>query len=458
MNTTEHLVIYTVLLGNKEKLGSPLALVGHNCETDLKLEFFCITDNRTLSSDTWKFIYLDELYLPPERLSRRPKILVNDYFPDYKYSLYIDNVVTFRRLPNSEDLKTDQPYLFKMYRHAFRQNLFQEADAIVSLAYDDVQTIDTQLDYYQNLTDVNSISPIHTCTVMFREHNHPAIIKQGQIWWENFLCFSKRDQMSFDFSVKLSGCNIESLPGYKHENDFVYGTDNAHDDRIKANFDEVKYAWVNRHIPEAIANPKKHFLSDPTAQGELYSKKSDLFEHICYTCKSSLGSYYAPRRNIAENLSGRMMPLRGQQGRCLIVRVADTSNPCQFSEQEFIPAAQAISMFLNPYTINTFEVSLTDVNNQTLVFNREEEQFDTAIILGVREENIELIIKKFSGLMNNRGRLIILTTGVSKIKAIYQAEHYLQEFFKMECRSSLYNTWHDSQANNINNSLIVFEW
>ena len=78
--------------------------------------------------------------------------------------------------------------------------------------------------------------------------DHPNIIKQGKIWWENILCFSKRDQMSFDFSIKQSGCLVENLPGFKHENDIIEGINNAGDNRVKANFDDVKYAWLNLYL------------------------------------------------------------------------------------------------------------------------------------------------------------------------------------------------------------------
>ena len=103
------LAIYTVLIGDKEQLGNPLSSI-ESTETDLLIDFICFTDNRELQSDVWQFQYIDGSHLPPEKLSRRPKALPHDYLSiNYAASLYVDNIVTIKRLPNSSDLATTEP-------------------------------------------------------------------------------------------------------------------------------------------------------------------------------------------------------------------------------------------------------------------------------------------------------------------------------------------------------------
>ncbi len=142
------LVVYTALVGPKESLNNPLDALPAGATTDLDLDFVCITDNPALQSPVWRFMQLPTGHLPPEKLSRRPKALPHDYFPDATYSLYIDNTVSFKRLPQAADLITARPYLFRAFRHARHTQLDQEAFAVAALGYEDPSIICQQLDFY----------------------------------------------------------------------------------------------------------------------------------------------------------------------------------------------------------------------------------------------------------------------------------------------------------------------
>ncbi|MCW8930632.1 MAG: DUF616 domain-containing protein [Gammaproteobacteria bacterium] len=459
MDKINKLVVYTVLIGDKEELGSPLSLLNNTDDTDLELDFICFTDNKNLTSDTWKFVYLENTYLPSEKLSRRPKALAHEYLSDWSYSLYIDNIVTFKRLPQSTDLITEQPYLFKVFLHAFRENLLQEADAIAMLGYEDVNIIGKQLDFYESVLPIDSIHPIHTCTVILREHFHPDVIRHGTLWWENFLCFSKRDQMSFDFAIKQSGCIIDAFPGFKHENDIINGTNNAHDNRIKANFDATKYAWINRKEPEAKNNPKAHYLANTHASGEDYAKHINLFEHICHRYRSSLGQSIAPRRKIANIFDSLLTTYRGKQGNSLLVRIRDQENSQEFLEEEFVPAAQSLSLFLHPYAINTLEIGIDEISETENKFSRMTDFFDAIILFGLRPEKLSLSIEKFIGLLNHeQGILIILVSGYCDINLINKASFQMSDRFSRECHTSVNYSHHDNLSQPIQNSLLCFKW
>jgi adhesin transport system outer membrane protein len=76
------LTIYTVLTGAKEALGDPLAELDAGAPpSDLDIDWVCFTDDPDLRSSVWQIRWLDEP-LPPERLSRRPKMLPHEYLPD----------------------------------------------------------------------------------------------------------------------------------------------------------------------------------------------------------------------------------------------------------------------------------------------------------------------------------------------------------------------------------------
>ena len=113
------LVVYTVLIGDKEPLGNPLEMVT-DFSTDLNIKFICFTDNKELSSDIYEMRLLEDVYLPSDKMSRRPKVLPNEYLPDWNWSMYIDNIVKFKRLPMSYDIELANNTGFILHRHSTR--------------------------------------------------------------------------------------------------------------------------------------------------------------------------------------------------------------------------------------------------------------------------------------------------------------------------------------------------
>lgn len=454
----ERLVVYTVLLGSKEALGSPLSDLLDESDSDIDIDFICFTDNKDLQSDTWSFIYIEDKNLPPEKLSRRPKTLPHLYLAEWSYSLYIDNIVTFKRLPNSSDLSTTHPYLFKAYRHAYRNNLQQEADVIAMLGYDDIDTIHKQLKYYAELMPLESISPFHTCTVIFRNHNHSMVQQHGQLWWEQFLCYSKRDQMSFDFAIKRSGCMVEPLPGLKHDNNLIHNPLNTGKGRVKANFDDVKYGWLHRHIPEAKSNPKAHFLTSQPTQSSIYDKKPRILEYICRRSFSSLGQTVAPRRSIADTLGDQLSKMRGTNGNTLLVHVKNESDPLAFLPEEFSPAANSITQFLPQHSSHTLEVSVETLKNGH-IFSNLEHLYNVTILLGVPPENIRMAFQAFVPSWHpGKGICAILTSGSNELEQVESIRKRIADHFAVNCDVSVNQSLHDNLSCPIPNSLIFFEW
>ncbi len=122
------LVVFTALVGAKETLANPLELLEPGATSDLDLDFVCITDQPQLASPVWRMQPIGDRHLMSEKLSRRPKAMPHLYFPDVGHSLYIDNTVRFKRLPQAADLATGQPYLFRAFRHSKRQHPGEEIE------------------------------------------------------------------------------------------------------------------------------------------------------------------------------------------------------------------------------------------------------------------------------------------------------------------------------------------
>lgn len=450
------LAVYTVLLGDKEPLGDPLINLPPGSNTDINIDFICFTDNHSLKSTTWTFKYLDSTHLPADKLSRRPKTLPHEYLTQYDTSLYIDNIVTFKRLPNSSDLLTSDSYLFRVFLHGNRENLFHEADVIALLGYENIDVICTQLDFYAQFCSIDTITPISTCTVILRTHHHPNLIEFGITWWEQILNFSKRDQLSFDFTVLQTGCRIDYFDGLMSDNELVHTTSNMSNRRIKANFDSVRYAWINRHDPEAKRNPKAHFLANDSASSSDYTRRSALFDYICYKVGSSLGSHIAPRRTVASTLNEILLPYRESNGNMLLVQIQGDQSPLNFLKEEYHPAESAFSLMLNNYSASRINL-ISDLPD--LSFMSAELKYDILVLFGLPPDCCYSFIEKCASILNDSSGLIVaLIAGEGDLALIKNTQNLICSRFATECKVSVSHSNHDDFINLIANSLICFEW
>jgi hypothetical protein len=296
------LAIYTVLTGDKEPLGNPIGRL-QSIETDLKIEFICFTDNPNLKSNVWNCRVFDTHRLPPEKSSRRPKALPHEYLAEHDYSLYMDNICELKRLPKCSDLleAPDTDYVYRVFKHSTRIVLAEEALAISSLGYDTAENLINQLDTYVQYLPLQSITPLNTCTILLRQHNHFQVIRHGQMWWEHILNFSKRDQMSFDFCRLQSGLKLNNFEGTKFENNLIHEHNNAAGDRMLASFDKQKFNRLKEDLLKKQSG--RDINSQSTEQLKIFATtKPNHLELLSYLTGSSLGNFHAPMHGVAQKL------------------------------------------------------------------------------------------------------------------------------------------------------------
>jgi len=358
------LVIYTSLFGDKEKLGDPLINLENNY-TDLDISFVCFTDSSFHASNSWHIRIIEDHFLPSDKFSRRVKTMPHIYFPDFKYSLFIDNTVTFKRLPKLIDLSTDKKFLFKSFLHSGRKNLFEELLAVNGLGYDNTEVLLNQKEHYSNFINLANVAPLTTNTVILREHNHPNVIKLGEIWWEHILNFSKRDQLSFDFVRLLTNTDIEYFHGTKMDNDLVFPQANFSASRVLSNFDEKKFSYMNNINQGDYHNAKNHYFksSPDLTRSNLYARKNSNFSMISKLCFSSMTDRFSPRRNLDLFISSKLNYFIGKGSNLLFLFNLDSFTDSKFSIEEFNNFLKSVSIFINDASIQFFVLSESDYFN-----------------------------------------------------------------------------------------------
>lgn len=467
--TPTKLTIYTVLTGAKEALGSPLAELDPAAPpSDLDIEWVCFTDDAQLKSDFWQMRLLDEP-LPPERLSRRPKMLPHEYLADTAWSLYIDNIVRFRRLPSKADLQlgadgVDGGQQLWAFKHATRQEPVSEAEAIVQLGYERVGSLVRQLDHYRRLGALQQVQQLSTCTLLLRNHHHPLNKRLGQIWWEQFLLFGKRDQMSFNVAVQLAGATVQHWPGLKNDCPWLVKVANIGKHRVLANFDAIRYRWRYRNDARALANPRQHYLEVGAQDGRDHGQAPELLEWLSYRHGASLGRQVPPRRGLAAQLEAWLAARRAAGVPFLVVGIEGGAGPAAFAAAELDAAGAALAHYMpgggQLLRLKAEELAAGRLQVQGLALT----PFPLVIVLGAAEAELPLLVRGLAPLLAaDEGLLVLALREAAEVEAVLAAEQALQQALARDGRApraqaALQATQHDDLDQPLRNSLLALAW
>jgi hypothetical protein len=398
------LAIYTVLIGEKEDINDPLQIVGQKFESDLDIEFYCLTDNINLESKTWKICYYSHPLISAEKSSRYPKARPDIFFPDYDYSIYIDNTVVLKRIPLYNDIENS---ILKGFRHPWRSNPIDEADIVVKSGLDDSITVVEQMKYYEKERSISQVNYLSVGTVIVRNHKDFKVIKFGQLWWEQILLHSKRDQLSLDLCAKEAGCSMEYYEGDKLSNDLFLWPVIANGHRILGSFDSEYYAWKNRKNKEAVKNPKKHFLQNQSKEN--YDRKNSIFNYACDKNASSLGFKNFPKRGIS-NVIENYLNVNKKNFKALIIGVRSDQN-YDVEKKELINAKKALIEYYKyndePVVILSELLEIEFMQDIQFLQAGGCDDFDLILVLGTPIKYYNNIFEKFMKLLNYDGVTII---------------------------------------------------
>lgn len=173
-------------------------------------DFFFFTDNPNLHSNYFQIVNVSRHpELDPNRDAKQYKLLPHKYFPDYDYSIWIDSSIAL--LPMFPKLAAEMfQYPAALFKHPERQSIYAEAEVIRKHGLADLKRLRNQMATYEreNYPDTN---PLAAGGVLFRHHNLPAIREFNELWFEQIIKFSKRDQLSFPYIEWKTGTNWQRI-------------------------------------------------------------------------------------------------------------------------------------------------------------------------------------------------------------------------------------------------------
>jgi hypothetical protein len=279
-------VVYTVLTGSFSELNDPFPAGSGDFER------ICFTDDLSIDPNGWRLEKMAGRYLDATRESRRPKLLPHVYLPDFEWSLYIDATVSLKMKPPEilEQHLAGSKNVW-CFRHPWRDCVYDEAEEVIRLGFDDERRVREQMDHYRELG-----YPRHAglCAggMILRRHNDPKVAHLDELWFEQCLRFSKRDQLSFNFVARQSACEYGTFEGELTDNEFMTWPGYPQQRRIPADFDAGTYRWLNPEVQASGMSPNKHYLTSGADRHLAYRTWRSELDRLANKYKTDKGSLY----------------------------------------------------------------------------------------------------------------------------------------------------------------------
>lgn len=228
-NMDKKIVIYTAISSNYNVLLSPSV-------TSKSFKYICFTDNyyieKITNNTVWEIRPFPKhiLKLDPTRKNRYIKTHPHILFPDYDISVYIDgNIDILSDISNIIDTNK-----IKCLKHSVRNCIYTEGKECIKQKKAPEELIKSQLDKYRE-EGYPSDNGLIEGNIIVRAHKNPDVIKLMELWWNEILTKSGRDQLSFPYACWKSGVNYELL---KNQN--PRATDNTSCFEIRKNIRHIK--------------------------------------------------------------------------------------------------------------------------------------------------------------------------------------------------------------------------
>lgn len=148
---------------------------------------------------------------------------------------------------------------FFAFPHNRRNCVYDEAEAVIKLKYDNPFIVHEQMEHYRRL-GLPKNAGLNYNGVLLRKHNDPEVKQLDSIWYDHVLHFSKRDQLSLNFVAWKINFTFGYFEGTIKNNEYVVWPGFPNQIRIPRNFNDEKYLILNPEVAASNMEPREHFI------------------------------------------------------------------------------------------------------------------------------------------------------------------------------------------------------
>lgn len=198
--------VYSCYFGNPEPFN--VNALGNGAGYDRIL----FTDHTDIAPPGIKIVFCDSRALGPALESRRAKMLPHRMLEGYDLAIYVDNRASLIATPTEIFSATgagDATGLY-VFKHPERSAAAEELDICLLLGH-------VQEDQWRKLHELYHDTGLPTAlglthnAVMLHHFGNPCTQSMSELWWDLFLTYSKRDQLTMQLAEHLSGQHATRL-------------------------------------------------------------------------------------------------------------------------------------------------------------------------------------------------------------------------------------------------------
>lgn len=245
-------VIYTCIVGGYDELLQPKVIYDG-------YDYICFTNDLKVNKiGVWEIRPIPFKHKDKTRLSRFVKLNPHIALPEYEYSVWIDSNIQIidSYLYDRTEILIRNGTLMSMVKHPDKNCIYVDAKiCVLEAAKDSFSSMNKQMKFlrHENYPQNNGLFENN---LILRKHNEKIIVKISKLWWEVYMKFSKRDQMSLCYVFwknnfipdlllpqDVNTHNKEHFVRYQHKESFCF--------RIKR-----KCRLINNRLSYMLSYPK----------------------------------------------------------------------------------------------------------------------------------------------------------------------------------------------------------
>jgi hypothetical protein len=160
------------------------------------------------------------LFVDPTRNAREVKILSHLFIND-EWSLWTDGTIELKKSPGEILEKYKDRGDIITFKHRFRNCTYDEGTAVLAGHRDrNVAIVNEQMEYYHKEGYPEQNGQFETGVLL--RHHTPEVKRFNEFWWSQICRFSKRDQLSVNYTAWKLGTKVGLFNGdLDNSEDFV---------------------------------------------------------------------------------------------------------------------------------------------------------------------------------------------------------------------------------------------
>ncbi len=171
------------------------------------VDYYLFTDVEIRNGSKWKKVditrFKEYTELTPVQLNRKIKMLPFKYLPDYDYSIYIDGNIEIVA-PLSPLVEEMGSHALGVHYHRTRDCIYDELVQVLYLKKADPVLARQQVAAYKK----DGFPPhfgLYENPILIRKHSDKGVCRLMEIWWEEYMRYPTRDQLSLPYVIWKSG-------------------------------------------------------------------------------------------------------------------------------------------------------------------------------------------------------------------------------------------------------------